>query len=289
MRVTPFPLPDNLVTSARRYGYEPWLATIPDTVSQLAHRWDIDVGDPFRPGGHTAWVAPARSAGGADLVLKVAWRHPEGEGEAAGLRRWDGDGTVRLHAEHRSESTVALLLERCIPGWSLAAVPETEQDAVVAGLLRRLWRPVQPGDGIAALEVMCRAGADSFDATVRHGDIDPGLARLGMDLLRRLPATAGRTVLLCTDLHAGNVLAARRQPWLVIDPKPFAGDPTYDVLQHMLNCRRLFADPRSLALRMAGLAGLDPERVLQWLFARCVQESDRQPALVDVATAIRPR
>jgi streptomycin 6-kinase len=31
-------------------------------------------------------------------------------------------------------------------------------------------------------------------------------------------------VLLATDLHAGNVLRAQRQPWLVIDPKPFVGD-----------------------------------------------------------------
>ena len=49
---------------------------------------------------------------------------------------------------------------------------------------------------------------------------------------------------LCTDLHAGNVLRADRQPWLMIDPKPHVGDPTYDALQHMLNCpARLHAEP----------------------------------------------
>ena len=35
-------------------------------------------------------------------------------------------------------------------------------------------------------------------------------------------------VVLATDLHAGNVLQAERQPWLVIDPKPFVGDPAFD-------------------------------------------------------------
>ncbi len=54
-------------------------------------------------------------------------------------------------------------------------------------------------------------------------------------------------MLLATDLHAGNVLRAEREPWLVIDPKPFVGDPTYDALQHMLNCDdRLRADPVGL-------------------------------------------
>jgi streptomycin 6-kinase len=42
---------------------------------------------------------------------------------------------------------------------------------------------------------------------------------------------------LCTRLHVGNVLAAEREPWLVIDPKPYVGDPTYDVLQHVAELR----------------------------------------------------
>lgn len=94
-------------------------------------------------------------------------------------------------------------------------------------------------------------------------------------------------MLLATDLHAGNVLAAERQPWLLIDPKPYVGDPTYDPLQHMLNCKqRLHADPAGLAGRMADLLGLNPLRLRRWLFARCVQESPDEPALADVARRI---
>ncbi|MGH8933664.1 MAG: aminoglycoside phosphotransferase family protein [Egibacteraceae bacterium] len=106
-------------------------------------------------------------------------------------------------------------------------------------------------------------------------------------LFRTLPATAGRAVRLSTALQAGNVLAAEREPWLVIDPKPYVGDPTYDPLQHMLNCdERLGADPRGLAHRMADLLGPDRERLLLWLFARCVQESPDRPELADVARRI---
>ena len=51
-------------------------------------------------------------------------------------------------------------------------------------------------------------------------------------------------MLLATDLHAANVLRAEREPWLVIDPKPFIGDPAFDATQHLFNCRaRLHADP----------------------------------------------
>ena len=83
--------------------------------------------------------------------------------------------------------------------------------------------------------------------------------------------------------------AAQREPWLVIDPKPYVGDPTYDVLQHILNCDdRLRADPGGLARHMAELLGLDGDRLLLWLFARCVQESPDQPHLADVARRIAP-
>lgn len=34
----------------------------------------------------------------------------------------------------------AMLLERYKPGTALRALPEPEQDVVIAGLLRRLWR-----------------------------------------------------------------------------------------------------------------------------------------------------
>ena len=37
------------------------------------------------------------------------------------------------------------------------------------------------------------------------------------------------------DLHYFNVLAADREPWLVIDPKPMAGDPHYEVAPMLWN------------------------------------------------------
>jgi streptomycin 6-kinase len=74
---------------------------------------------------------------------------------------------------------------------------------------------------------------------------------------------------LVTDLHAGNVLRARREPWLAIDPKPFVGDPAYDATQHLLNCEaRLRSDPHGTIKRFADLLGVDHERVRLWLFAR---------------------
>ena len=255
-----------------------WLAALPRVVEEIAAGWELELGDPYLPGGQCAWVAPARDRAGEELALKVGWRHREAEHEADGLRHWDGHGAVRCYAARSMDDTTALLLERCAPGHQLkSAVSEPEQDVIIARLLRRLWAR-QPAEGhpFGTLAEMCRLWAEWFGpdyATDRRG-LDPGLARDGLTVLRELPGSAESTVLLCTDLHAGNVLAAGREPWLMIDPKPFVGDPAFDPVQHMLNCdERLASDPAGLARRMAELLDLDPERVRLWLFARCTQES----------------
>jgi streptomycin 6-kinase len=265
-----------------------WLARLPDTIEEVASDWGLELGDPYLPGGQCAWVAPV----GEQLVLKVGWRHREAEHEADALRFHGGDGAIRCFATRTLEDTTASLLERCVPGTPLPAVaPEPEQDVVVARLMSRLWGHSLPDrHPFATLEEICNVWASSLEQAA--SDLDPGLVREGAALLRELPRSAQRHVLLATDLHAGNVLSAQREPWLVIDPKPFVGDPAFDPVQHMLNCdERLAADPVGLARRMSDLLDLDSERVRLWLLARCVQESLGEPARLLLAGAHvrRPR
>ena len=270
-----------------------WLGLLPEIVGTLAEGWSLVVGAPFQPGGQVSWVAPARDGAGRDLVLKVGWTHDEGRDEADGLRVWAGRGAVQVFEVHVDGPTTALLLERCEPGTTCkSALAEPEQDEVVAGLLRRLWCEPPVGHPFRALAQMCDRWADEFegDLAAEPDALDPGLARAGLELFRGLPRENVPQRLLVTDLHADNVVAALREPWLIIDPKPYVGDPAYDVLQHMLNCRdRLLDDPRALARRMADLAGLDAERVQLWLFARAVQESMNIPWLRPAVARLAPR
>jgi streptomycin 6-kinase len=269
-----------------------WVATLPEVVAGLAERWNLQIGEPYEPGGQCSWVAPVRNANGAALVLKVEWRHTEAAHEADALRLWAGDGAVLLHDAVGFNQTSALLLEQCVPGTQLGqSIPEPEQDVVVAGLLKRLWRLPPPGNCFRPLSQMCDEWADEFEARLAASPaaIDAGLACDGIALFRELPRSAATSVVLCTDLHAENILAAAREPWLVIDPKPYVGDPTYDALQHMLNCGdRLRVDPSAFVLRMAELLELDAGRLRRWLFARCVQQSMSTPWLVEVAKQIAP-
>ncbi len=257
-----------------------WLAALPDRVEELTARWGLSLGEPFEPGGNCAWVAPATDPDGREVVLKVAWRHAEALHEAEGLAALGGQGAVEVYAfEHLAPAgdTTAMLLERCRPGAELRGRPEAEQHVVVTDMLRSVWavdlpsdhpfRPLSAMAGEWVLQAEARLAADP-------GLLDAGLAREGLALFRELSRPGPHDVLLFTDLHAGNVLSAERRPWLLIDPKPYVGDPHYDVLQHLLNCNgSLQADPIGLLTEVADLAGLDAGRVRHWLFARCVQES----------------
>lgn len=106
------------------------------------------------------------------------------------------------------DGTHAMLLEVCEPGTSLSqGLSPTQQDAVVA--------------------VLCRLGSSRRRVT------RSGLWRACV-VSGPTSSTSG-AFLLGSDVHPDSVLAAQREPWLVIDPKPYVGDPTYDPLQHMLN------------------------------------------------------
>jgi streptomycin 6-kinase len=284
-----FVIPDDLAQAAADQGRDDWLAELPVLVARITASWQIEVDDPFLPGGATAWVAPARDAAGNGIVLKVGWPHPEAVHEADGLRTWDGAGAIRLYrATELAEATV-LLLERCRPGSLLRALPADEHDLVIAGLLRQLWMAPLPGHRFRPLSDMCDYWANRYEqrSPSERACLEASLATEGIRLLRDLSRSGGDAVLLHTDLHAGNVLAAERKPWLAIDPKPYAGDPTYDVTQHIFN--QVFiegADAAVLATRMARLLDLDPSRIMLWLFARAVEASPYWAGMADLARSL---
>jgi streptomycin 6-kinase len=218
-----------------------------------------------------AWVAHVTRADGSAAVLKVSIPHFEAEHEIAGLRFWDGDPTVRLIEV--DERAGAMLLERCVPGTHLRVLrPEVEEDIVVASLLRRLWRRPDGLHPFRPLSIMTARWAEETIAQSRRWP-DAGLVQDGLDLLQQLSRPAADDVLLATDLHAGNVLRAQRQVWLVIDPKPFVGDRAYDATQHVLNCfERLWSNGTEMIRRFADLLGVDGERLRLWVFARAAAE-----------------
>lgn len=272
MRAMSLRIPSELAASCRKSPErEVWLARLPDVLRKLENEWALTPDLPLDGEEPScAYVAPVLSANNTPAVLKIAMPHMEGEHEIHGLRFWDGDPTVRLL---RADDDIgAMLLERCQPGTTLRVLQESDQDAVISDLLRRLWR--WPSDEYRFRPLSVLMEYWSSETLVQADEWpDSGLVREGLRLFKELPANATRQALLATDLHAGNVLRAEREPWLVIDPKPFLGDPTYDATQHLFNCwARMLSNPEETMRILADHLSIEYERLRLWMFARAAAE-----------------
>jgi streptomycin 6-kinase len=250
-----------------------WMIGLHVLLEELESRWSLRVGEPFDHAGSCSWVAPATRANGESAVLKLAMPHMEGQDEISGLAFWNGTGTVKL-LEADLESG-AMLLERCLPGTTLHSEPETRQDEVVANLLKRIWSLTRNQSdllGFRPLSLMIELWCGETIAQ-RHLWPDTALVDEGLRAFKELVEPAPTDVLLATDLHAGNVLRSQREPWLVIDPKPFIGDRAYDPVQYLMNCEtRLHRDPIELVRRVADLTEVYAERLRLWMFARAAAD-----------------
>lgn len=252
----------------------PDLATV--TESQLG-RWDLRRdGEPRRESA--SMVLPVRTTDGEPAVLKIGSPDSDAEHEHLALRRWNGDGAVRLLSADPPRR--AVLLER-LHAQDLSTLSDVQACEVVAGLYRRLHVPALPQ--LRTLTSYLERWADDFEALPRSAAIPHRLVAQAAALSRELaadPATTGR--LVHGNLHYGNVLAADREPWLAIAPRPINGDPHYEVAPMLWNRwdelsghirggvqRRFYA--------LVDAAGLDDERARSWVVVRVVREAIRDP------------
>jgi streptomycin 6-kinase len=245
-------------------GAATWIESIPSIVDDIEREWSIEIGPVIDVEATLSWVA----AIGEDAVLKVAWPHDEGRDEIAALQQWDGDGAVRV-LRHDTERW-AYLLERCRPGTKLAKKWSTETVPIGAALLQRLWVPGVGGPYASLGDVLRSWAAIARERAERMPDVlDAGLVAEGCALLESLPGA--EQFLLHGDFHPGNVLAAAREPWLAIDPKPLVGDRYWDAVLLVVHG---VTDERALSERLAlvsDLLSLDRERLRLFCLARVVE------------------
>jgi streptomycin 6-kinase len=235
-----------------------WRAGVSELVTDCCKQWGLRPGAAYAPGA-PSHVLRVELPDGAPAVLKVFWPHREAEQEADALERWDGDAAVRLLA--RDDERCALLLERCEPGTFLSRSPDALE--VLVGLLPRLWRS---GAGF-------RPVAEEAEWWVEH-DLaelpDRRIRDAALHYLRELVPTQGERVLVHQDLHGENVLAAEREPWLVIDPKPLAAERELSVAP-IVRSPELGHSKREALYRLDRLCSelsLDRDRALGWTVAQ---------------------
>lgn len=255
-------------TGAPGPQWEAWLEALPALVDRFLADWELRSDGPALH-GYTALVVPVRTNTGAEAVLKLAFPDEETEHEALALQHWGGRGAVRLiRANPRSR---ALLLSRLLPT-DLGDHWDVQACEIVGGLYRELHVTAPPQ--LRLLSTYVGTVADRLAALPRGVPLPPRLIDQARALARTFSAdeaTDGR--LIHSDLHFGNVLATTEGTWLAIDPKPFSGDPHYEVAPLLLNryeelAGRVRDGVRDRLFAAIDAAGLDEQRAKDWVVVR---------------------
>lgn len=254
-----------------------WLDALPELTSGYLDQWALSLdGEPLY--GAASLVLPVVREDGAGAMLKLQPVSEENVGEALGLRIWNGDGVVRVLED--DPATCTILLERLEPGMLSDLPDDQEATQILAELLARL-SAVQAPPSLRTLKDI--AGAMLAEAPTQIPLLtDPeeqALVRRCAARLAELTDEPGDR-LLHWDLHYDNVMAAEREPWLVIDPKPLAGDPCFELLPALKNrWDDVVATgdvQRTIRRRfdlMIEVVGLDRDRAVGWTLGRILQNA----------------
>jgi streptomycin 6-kinase len=240
-----------------------WLERVPELVVQCLELWELQPGEPY-VGGAAGHVLRVALPDGTPGVLKVWFPHRESEHEADALALWDGDGAVRLLAHNPSLS--ALLMERCEPGSTLGTIGRDSALDVLVELLPRLWKSAGPPFRLLAEEAGWWSEYLPREWERYGRPYERSVLDAAVGALLELSSSQGEQVLVNQDLHGDNVLAAEREPWLVIDPTPLIGEREF-ALAPIIRSGELGQTRTDVLHRLDRLAGdlaLDKERARWW-------------------------
>ena len=265
-----------------------WLERAPDLVAQCVEEWGLQLGQAY-VGGAAGHVHRVELPDGTPAVLKVWFPHRESEHEPDALALWNGEGAVRLLAHDPSHS--ALLIERCDPGTPLGAVGAERGLDVLIELLPRLWKPAGPPFRTLADEAAWWVEYLPNEWERVGRPFERRILEAAVSALVDLAGTQGDQVLVNQDLHGDNVLAAQREPWLVIDPTPLIGEREF-ALAPIIRSDELgvsCADAIYRLDRLTSELGLDRERARWWTIGQTLAwstDSSRYPQHLEVVRCL---
>ncbi|HET7388551.1 MAG TPA: aminoglycoside phosphotransferase family protein [Nocardioidaceae bacterium] len=275
----PFQIPARLLEQ-RELGPEwvRWLDGLSRDVSETVEQWGLSYDEEAlaRDGvgqGFCSVVVPVLDPDRGPAALKVEIPDEESEHEALLLDHWAGRGAVRLwRADLHRRALLMERLHRC----DLRSVGDDEACEIVAALYPLVHIPALPQ--IRPITDFVARWLDALATLPVDGPLPRRLVEQTLTVGRDLvdDVGPGRTV-VHGDLHHENVLAADREPWLVIDPKGMNGEPEYEPAPMLWNrWEEIVAtgDVRSAVRRRFHLlvdgAGLDEERARDWVVVRMI-------------------
>ena len=257
-----------------------WLRDLPTRVQACLDLWTLKPESPYAE-SYVSLVLPVTQSDKTPAVLKLQFPHPESEHEAEALRRWSGQGAVRLFAFEPKHH--ALLMEKCDPGDPLSGIAADEALEALTEILPRLW--IEADKPFVSLsEESAKWAADLPSLWQRAGrPFEIELLDSALQAIHDLRASQGQPVLVNQDLHGDNVLRAQRERWLVIDPKPLVGEREFSLAPVVRSYE--FGHSQKATVdrldRLTNALELNRERARLWTFAQTLAWSFESECSLD--------
>ncbi|MGI8470230.1 MAG: aminoglycoside phosphotransferase family protein [Pyrinomonadaceae bacterium] len=205
---------------------EKWLADLPQIIREISGKWSLEIDRVFSNLSFN-FVALCVDEAGEKCVLKIGV--PEKDSsilfEKRALEAFDGKGAVKLLKF--DEKLCAMLLERAIAGKTLSEVcGEDYAKAVEIAVEVMKKLPRNPPDKSKFINL------ESWtDGLNRAAKANFELEKVGkaQKFFDELVEPFERKILLHGDIHFDNILSARREPFLLIDPKGVVGEIGYEI------------------------------------------------------------
>jgi streptomycin 6-kinase len=254
-----------------------WLRDLPSRVQACTDLWALRPEPPYTE-SYVSFVLPVTLADGTSAVLKLQFPHSESEHEAEALRCWNGQGSVRLLAYEPRHH--ALLLEKCEPGDPLSGIAPDEALEALTEILPRLW--IDADEPFVSLREESAKWAENLPSSWERAGrpFEMELLDSALHAIHGLRESQGQQVLVNQDLHGDNVLRAKREPWLVIDPKPLVGEREFSIAPIVRSYE--FGHSQKATVdrldRLTNALGVNRERARLWAFAQTLAwsfESER--------------
>jgi streptomycin 6-kinase len=238
-----------------------------------AHKFGVR---PPQRGSIASYIVPVQLGDGSPAMLKCGLpSNPEFVAEALALQCFDGRGAVRLLEVDLQKGI--MMIERASPGQPLSVLEDDDQTTRMAAvLMQRLWRAAPECEDLPSLTKWSSGfGRMRERFNGETGPLSEALVERAEKLYAELISSTASPMLLHGDLHHDNIVSARREAWLALDPKGVTGDPAFEpaaLLYNPIPAIQSASDAKSILERrieiLADVLGFRRQRIRNWAFAQ---------------------
>lgn len=210
------------------YGAEgkKWLAELSLIIEEISAKWSLKIDRHF-PNLSYNYVAICADETGEKFVLKIGVPEEDSpiSNENKALEAFDGKGAVKVLKF--DAKLCAMLLERATPGKILSEIcGEDYKRAVEIAILVMKELPRNPPNKNEFINL--ETWIDGLNRAVKI-NFETEKVRKAQNYFSELIEPFEKKILLHGDIHYDNILSARREPFLLIDPKGLVGEMGYEI------------------------------------------------------------